>query len=64
MDYLSGLPRILGEKSQDVRPIKTLIQDNRAARLLKPLGYRYVHLDTDEVTFASGQPPHIAHSHS
>jgi hypothetical protein len=59
MDYLSGLPRILGKKSQDVRPVKRLIQDNRASRLLKPLGYRYVHLDTDEVTFASGNP-HIS----
>ena len=59
MDYLSGLPKILGQKSQDVRPVKTLIEDNRAARLLKPLGYRYVHLDTDEVTFAAGNP-HIS----
>jgi hypothetical protein len=56
MDYLSGLARIVGKKSQDVRPVKTLIEDNRAARLLKPLGYRYVHLDTDEVTFAAGNP--------
>jgi hypothetical protein len=59
MDYLSGLPKILGRTSQDVRPVKKLIQDNRAARLLKPLGYRYVHLDTDEVTFAAGNP-HIS----
>ena len=25
----------------------------------KPLGYRYVHLDTDEVTFAGRQPGHL-----
>jgi hypothetical protein len=56
MDYLDGLPKILGAKSQDVRPVKRLIQDNRAARLLKAVGYRYVHLDTDEVTFAGGNP--------
>jgi hypothetical protein len=59
MDYLNGLPRILGQKSQDVRPLKTLIEDNRASRLLSPLGYRYVHLDSDEVTFAGGNP-HIS----
>jgi hypothetical protein len=59
LDYLSGLPRILGKKSQDVRPVKRLIEDNRAAQLLKPLGYRYIHLDTDEVTFA-GNNPHIS----
>lgn len=59
MDYLSGLPKILGEKSEDVRPVKKLIEDNRVSRLLKPLGYRYVHLDTDEVTFAAGNP-HIS----
>lgn len=59
LDYLNGLPRILGKSSQDVRPVKRLIQDNRAAQLLKPLGYRYLHLDTDEVTFAGGNP-HIS----
>jgi hypothetical protein len=56
MDYLTGLPKILGPKSQDVRPVRRLIADNRAARLLGPLGYRYVHLDTDEVTFPTGNP--------
>lgn len=56
MDYLTGLPKILGPKSQDVRPVRRLIADNRAARLLEPLGYRYVHLDTDEVTFPAGNP--------
>lgn len=56
MDYLSGLPKILGPRSQDVRPVRRLIADNRAARLLEPLGYRYVHLDTDEVTFPTGNP--------
>lgn len=56
MDYLNGLPKILGPKSQDVRPVRRLIADNRAARLLEPLGYRYVHLDTDEVTFPTGNP--------
>ena len=59
LDYLSGLPTILGKSSQDVRPVKRLIQDNRAAQILKSLGYRYVHLDTDEVTFAGGNP-HIS----
>jgi hypothetical protein len=59
MDYLSGLPKILGATSQDVRPVKRLMQDNRASHLLTALGYRYVHLDTDEVTFAGGNP-HIS----
>ena len=59
MDYLSRLPSILGKDSQDVRPVRRLIHDNRASRLLKSLGYRYVHLDTDEVTFPVGNP-HIS----
>jgi hypothetical protein len=59
MDYLSSLPTILGRNSQDVRPVTRLIQDNRAARLLRSVGYRYVHLDTDEVTFSGGNP-HIS----
>jgi hypothetical protein len=56
MGYLDGLPKILGAKSQDVRPVKRLIADSRASRLLKSLGYRYIHLDTDEVTFPFGNP--------
>jgi hypothetical protein len=56
MDYLSRLPSIVGKKSQDVRPVRRLIEDNRASRLLKPLGYRYIHLDSDQVTFAAGNP--------
>ena len=59
MDYLSGLPKLLGSKSQDVRPVSKLEEDNRAARLLRAVGYRYVHLDTDEVTFDGGNP-HIS----
>jgi hypothetical protein len=54
MDYLSRLPDVLGKKSQDVRPVRRLVEYNRAARMLGALGYRYVHMDTDEVTFAAG----------
>jgi hypothetical protein len=56
MDYLSAFPRVLGKSSQDVRPVKRVMEDNRASRLLRSLGYRYVHLDTDDVTFAGGNP--------
>lgn len=56
MGYLDGLASILGKKSQDVRPVRRLIADSRASRLLKAVGYRYVHLDTDEVTFPVGNP--------
>lgn len=56
MDYLSRFPRVLGKTSQDVRPVKRVMEDSRASRLLSSLGYRYVHLDTDEVTFAGGNP--------
>lgn len=56
MGYLGGLPKILGARSQDVRPVRRLIADSRGSRLLKSLGYRYVHLDTDEVTFPHGNP--------
>jgi hypothetical protein len=60
MDYLSRLPHILGPKSEDSRPVRRLIQDNRASRILKELGYRYVHIDTDEVTWGQ-RNPHISH---
>jgi hypothetical protein len=60
MDYLTRLPHILGAKSEDSRPVRRLIQDNRASRILKELGYRYVHIDTDEVTWGE-RNPHISH---
>ena len=56
MEYLSAFPRVLGKTSEDVRPVKRVMEDNRASRLLKSLGYRYVHLDTDDVTFAGANP--------
>jgi hypothetical protein len=56
MDYLSSFAGVLGKASQDVRPVKRVMQDNRAARLLTALGYDYVHLDTDEVTFGGSNP--------
>jgi hypothetical protein len=56
LDYLSSFPRVLGKSSQDVRTINRVEEDNRAARLLATAGYRYEHLDTDEVTFAGGNP--------
>ena len=62
MDYLSRLPQILGPKSEDSRPVRRLIQDNRASRILKELGYRYLHIDTDEVTWGQRNPDisHVA----
>jgi hypothetical protein len=56
MDYLTNFGKVLGSTSQDVREVQRVIEDNRAARLLSSVGYDYVHLDTDEVTFAGGNP--------
>ena len=56
MGYLNGLGRVLGKTSEDVRPLKTVMEDSRASRLAKALGYRYIHQDSDEVTFAGGNP--------
>ena len=56
MDYLTEFPNVLGKRSEDVRPVKRVMEDNRASRLLGSAGYRYVHLDTDDVTYAGGNP--------
>jgi hypothetical protein len=56
MGYLDGLATILGKTSQDVRPLKTLMEDSRTSQIAKSVGYRYIHLDSDEVTFAAGNP--------
>jgi hypothetical protein len=56
MDYLTNFGKVLGSTSQDVRAVQRVIEDSRAARLLSTIGYDYVHLDTDEVTYAGGNP--------
>jgi hypothetical protein len=56
MGYLDGLGRVMGKTNQDVRPLKWLMEDSRASRVAKSVGYRSVHLDSDEVTFAAGNP--------
>lgn len=56
LDYLSNWPKVVGRHSQDIQVVKRVMEDNRAARLLTSIGYDYVHLDTDEVTFAGGNP--------
>jgi hypothetical protein len=56
LDYLSQFPTVLGKTSQDMRPVKRVLEDNRASRLLTSLGYDYVHIDTDEVTYAGRNP--------
>jgi hypothetical protein len=59
LDYLSRLPKILGKSSQDVLLVRRMIEDSRAAQLLESLGYRYIHLDSDNITFAADNP-HIS----
>jgi hypothetical protein len=56
LDYLTKFPAVVGKDSQDMRPVKRVLQDNRAARMLGSLGYQYVHIDTDEVTYAGRNP--------
>ena len=56
MDYLTNFADVLGADSQDVRPVQRVNEDNRAARLLASIGYDYVHIDTDEVSYAGGNP--------
>ncbi len=56
MDYLSNWPDLLPPESEDFNLVKRVSEDNRAARLLESIGYDYIHLDTDEVTFVGGNP--------
>ena len=59
MDYMSRLPKVLGKSSQDVLLPRKLIEDSRASHVLESLGYRYVHIDSDDITFAADNP-HIS----
>ncbi|HMJ00197.1 MAG TPA: hypothetical protein VK488_10225 [Gaiellaceae bacterium] len=59
MDYLSRLPKLLGRSSQDVLLVRKMIEDSRASRVLGSLGYRYIHIDSDNITFAADNP-HIS----
>ena len=59
MDYMSRLPKVLGKSSQDVLLVRKMIEDSRASQALKTLGYRYTHIDSDNITFAADNP-HIS----
>jgi hypothetical protein len=59
LDYLSRLPKILGKSSQDVLLVRRMIEDSRASHLFRSLGYRYTHIDSDNITFAADNP-HIS----
>ncbi|MDQ2983111.1 MAG: hypothetical protein M3R70_04180 [Actinomycetota bacterium] len=59
LDYLSRLTKIMGKSSQDVLLVRRMIGDNRASHVLKDLGYRYIHLDSDNITFGNDNP-HIS----
>ena len=56
LDYLTNWPHVLSRTSEDFNLVKRVSEDNRAARLLTSIGYDYVHIDTDEVTFVGGNP--------
>jgi hypothetical protein len=56
MDYLTNFGELLGSESEDVRLVQRVSENSRAARLLSSIGYDYIHLDTDEVSFAGGNP--------
>lgn len=56
MDYLTNWPDLLPPDSEDVNLVRRSSEGNRAARLLASIGYDYIHLDTDEVTFSGGNP--------
>ena len=55
MDLLDDLAAEIGTDSEDRQPLRSRIKENLIARLLRPLGYRYV-------AFASGYYSTEAHS--
>jgi hypothetical protein len=59
LDYLGRLPKVLGRHSQDVLLVRKMIEDSRASHFLKSLGYRYTHIDSDNITFQADNP-HIS----
>jgi hypothetical protein len=56
LDYLDGVPKVLGKDSQDALLVRKMIQDNRASHFLKSLGYQYTHIDSDNITFEADNP--------
>ncbi|PZS36236.1 MAG: hypothetical protein DLM61_00600 [Pseudonocardiales bacterium] len=56
LDYLNRLPKVLGQDSQDVLLVRKMIDDSRASHFLKSLNYRYIHLDSDNITFGADNP--------
>jgi len=56
LDYLNRFATVLGETSENSLMVTQVLEDNRASRFLKTLGYRYVHIDSDNTTYPAGNP--------
>ncbi|MGH2621164.1 MAG: hypothetical protein ACRDHG_11435, partial [Anaerolineales bacterium] len=56
LDYLDRFGVVLGPDSENALMVTRVLEDNRASRFLESLGYRYVHIDSDNTTFPGDNP--------
>jgi hypothetical protein len=56
LDYLSRFGSVLGPTSDNAVIVTQVIADNRAARYLQSLGYRYIHIDSDNTSYPGDNP--------
>ena len=56
LEYLSGFGNVLGETSDNALIVTQVLADNRASHFLEALGYRYIHIDSDNTTYPGDNP--------
>ncbi len=56
MDYLTQFAVVLGAESENSLMVTQVLSDNRASHFLETLGYQYIHIDSDNTTFAGNNP--------
>ena len=56
LDYLNRFGIVLGTNSENALIVTQVLEDNRASRFLEALGYRYIHIDSDNTTFPGDNP--------
>ncbi len=56
LDYLNRFAIVLGANSENSLIVTQVLEDNRAAQFLESLGYRYLHIDSDNTTYPGDNP--------
>ena len=56
LEYLNRFANVVGAKSDSSLIVTQVLEDNRASHFLEAFGYQYIHIDSDNTTYAADNP--------